>query len=146
MKKIPYILLSLIFSVNTYAEIITLSSNNEDKTISIINKTFAYEIEEAKSLPTKIELEIEVAQIDLNNDNKNEIVARFLHPYFCGRYGCKTVIIERKDDGWNLILSNPTSESDIEAQNEIFNGYHVLTFFNGNNWKYKTSRYERQKP
>ena len=146
MKKIPCILLTLIFSVNAYAEIITLSSNDEDKTISIIKKTFAYEINEAKSLQTKIELEIEVAQIDLNNDNKNEIVARFLHPYFCSRYGCKTIVIERKGDSWNIILSNSSSESDIEAQDEIFNGYRVLTFFNGSNWKYETSHYVRQKP
>ena len=123
----------------------TVNSSHASETLSlhIVKSHFAFDIEEAKNLPTRIDLEIEIEEVDLNNDNVNEIIAIFQHPYFCGRAGCRTVILLKKQNNiWVPILSNVLSQDGVEVLREKHNGFNAITLYGSEKWVMENGIYE----
>jgi len=139
--KYLFAIFMLLFNSSLFAD----NSRNilEISPLQIVKSYFAYDIEEAKNLPTRIDLEIEIEEVDLNNDNVNEIIAIFQHPYFCGRAGCRTVILSKiPNNAWAPILSNALSQDGVEVLKEIHNGFNVITLYGSNKWIMANGVYE----
>ena len=119
----------------------------EENEHEIIHNLYSSEFDEAKSLPTSIELEIDITRIKLNKKEPREILAIFAHPYFCGSRGCKTVILTKTENNkWVNILPNIITHGNIEIKNDINFGYSSISFDGGVLFKYTGNGYEVSKP
>jgi len=134
-----FIVLLLLFPIAVLAD-----SESEQE---IIHNLYSSEFDEAKSLPTSIELELDITRIELNKKEPKEILAIFEHPYYCGSRGCKTVLLTKAENNkWVNILPNIITHGNIEITNDINFGYSSISFDDGVVFKYTGKGYEVSKP
>jgi hypothetical protein len=115
-----------------------LASPPED----IIRSLYTSDIQEVEKLNSSMQLNLEVKEVELNDTPPKEIMARFLHTYYCGTLGCKTVIISLKQDKWIQITPYLVTQGELTISNNVVNGFHSLTFDNGKLWQYNGSKYQ----
>jgi hypothetical protein len=108
----------------------------------IVKEIYSYKIQEVQEMPSSIPLEIEASEIELNDKAPKEIMARLLHPYFCGTRGCLTYILVKEKSKWREISPNLITHGDLEITTEIFNGYNSIKFGENKTWHYNGIKYE----
>jgi hypothetical protein len=107
-----------------------------------VKKIYSHKIQEAQEMPTSIPLEIEASEIELNDKAPKEIIARLLHPYFCGTRGCSTYILVKEKNNWRGISPNLITHGNLEITSEISNGFHSIKFGKNKTWHYNGIKYE----
>ena len=108
----------------------------------IVKEIYSYEIEQAKELPTSIQLQIEANEVELNDKEPKEIFARLLHPAFCGTGGCSTYILVKENNNWREISPNFVTHGNLEITSEKVNGFYSIKFGEIKTWKYNGSKYQ----
>ena len=128
MKSL-YITLILFFASN-YA----LAQTPED----IIKELYSSEF----PLSGPNSAEIEITEIELNNNEPKEILARFIHREYCGSSGCSTYIITKVNNAWAEVTPSLITHGDIEVLKEKNNGFFNIRFGKGKAWVYDGKTYK----
>jgi hypothetical protein len=147
MKQFIFLLIIFTATAASATDVVPLSNMQHPNERIIVESMYAKDIKDAKTLPTNYgpKVDIEIGIVDLNNDGKNEIIARLVHPFFCGAQGCMLVVLSKDANGnWEEIL-NVISDGEVEVRSSRVNGYRTLTFghgskewiFNGKEYKFK---------
>ncbi|MDY3547570.1 hypothetical protein PG291_03025 [Riemerella anatipestifer] len=142
----------LLFSCNTDKNKVTETSANDSisKVETSTTDSLATETNEALALRVKDYLnnsfltkedanaimpedkKFSLAQIDLNNDGKNEVFVYLNSPYFCGSGGC-TVLLLQND--LKPITTFTVTRPPFWVQTKEENGWKVLSVEDASGWK-----------
>ena len=86
--------------------------------------------------------EIEITDIELNNKEPKEILARFLHREYCGSRGCSSFIVTKVNNAWAEITPSLITHGDLEVLKEKNNGFYNIRFGEGKIWEYDGNSYK----
>ena len=85
---------------------------------------------------------LEINEIELNDRPPKEILARFLHSYFCGTLGCKTIIVSHNGNIWTQITPYLVTHGELAITENVNNGFHSVKFDNGKLFNFNGKEYQ----
>ena len=74
-------------------------------------------------LLTDVNRKFQLAEIDLNNDGKNEVFVNFFTNYYCGTGGCSLLLL---DSDMNIITKFTVTRTPLFIQKELLNGWNTI--------------------
>ena len=77
----------------------------------------------------KFELSFKAASLDLNGDDKDELIVELIGPNECGSGGCTAYILKERTKGWAVIGKIFGAGSALEvSKNAKVNGFRVFSY------------------
>lgn len=115
----------------------TTDSEEQSQNEELANKVKSYIIQEYL---TEADLraisgdqrKFQLAQIDLNNDGKNEIFVNFTSTYFCGSGGCTLLLL---NDQLEPVTEFTVTRTPLYVEKTVKNGWRTILTNSGEKWR-----------